>query len=369
VPPDVLSRRALNRGTLARQLLLERSARSVLDAVEHLVGMQAQVPLNPYLGLWSRLDGFVPDELAALLWERRVVRIVVMRGTIHLVTSDDALLLRPLVQPVLDGEMARHRDYAPVLEGMDLAAVLEVARPLLEERPRAVPELRRLLGEQFPGADPGALVFACRNRLALVQVPPRGVWGRRAQVTTTTAEAWLGRPLIADPSIDAVVLRYLAAFGPATAADVAAWSRLTGFREVVERLRPQLRTFRDDHGRELLDVPDGVLPDPDVQVPARLLPEYDNMLLSYADRRRFTRDDAAALTTDGPVHGTALSDGMVCATWTIAHDRDTGGATMTVRHLPLAAQPSGDLEAEAHRALRFLEPAASRHEVRLTAVC
>ena len=154
----------------------------------------------------------------------------------------------------------------------------------------------------------------------------------------TTAESWLGRPLVADPSIDTVVLRYLAAFGPATAADMAAWSRLTGFREVVDRLRPRLRTFRDERGRELLDVPDGPLPDPEVPAPARFLPEYDNVLLSHADRRRFTRDDAAALATDGPVHGTALSDGVVCATWTI--ERTPEASTMTVRHLPLAPGPT-----------------------------
>jgi hypothetical protein len=366
--PDVLSRRALNRSTLARQLLLERSDRSALDAIGHLVGLQAQVPLNPYLGLWSRLARFAPEDLATLLWERRAVRIVVMRGTIHLVTADDALLLRPLVQPVLDGEMARHRDYAPALAGVDLAAVLDHARPLLAERPRPVPELRRLLAERFPDHDAGALAFACRNRLALVQVPPRGVWGRRAQVTLTTAEAWLGRSLVAEPSVDDVVLRYLAAFGPATAADMAAWSRLTGFREVVERLRPRLRTFRDEHGRELLDVLDGLLADPDRPAPPRLLPEYDNLLLSHADRRRSTRDDAAALATDGPIHGTALSDGFVAATWTLARDLDGAATTMTLRHLPLPRRPLADLEAEAHRALQFLEPTVIRHDVRLTPV-
>ena len=368
--PDVLSRRALNRATLARQLLLEPSSRSALDAIAHLVGLQAQVPLNPYLGLWSRLARFEPDDLATLLWDRRVVRIVVMRGTIHLVTADDALLLRPLVQPVLDGEMARHRDYAPTLAGVDLTAVLDYARPLLDERPRAVPELRRLLAERFPEHDPGALAFACRNRLALVQVPPRGVWGRRAQVTLATAEGWLDRPLVADPSVDDVVLRYLAAFGPSTAADMAAWSRLTGFRDVIARLRPRLRSFRDEHGRELLDVPDGLFPDPDQPAPTRFLPEYDNLLLSHADRQRYTRDDAAALATDSPVHGTALSDGSVAATWSLARDGDTttATATMTVRHLPLARRAVADLEAEAHRALRFLEPAAAEHVVRLIPV-
>ncbi len=190
------------------------------------------------------------------------------------------------------------------------------------------------------------------------------MWGHRGQVTLTTAESWLGRPLVADPSIDDVVLRYLAAFGPATAADMAAWSRLTGFREVVDRLRPRLRTFRDERGRELLDVPDGLLPDPEVPAPARFLPEYDNVLLSHADRRRFTRDDAATLATDGPVHGTALSDGVVCATWTI--ERTAEASTMTVRHLPLAPGSAAELEAEADGALRFLEPQAGHRDVRLT---
>ena len=161
-----------------------------------------------------------------------------MRATIHLVSADDCLLLRPLMQPVLDAELARHREFGPALTRVDLAAVLAFARPLLAERPRTGPELRAALAERFPDDDAAALAYACRNLLAFVQVPPRGVWGRTGQVTSTTAESWLGRPLAPDPSLDDVVLRYLGAFGPATVADAATWSRLTGLREVFDRLRP-----------------------------------------------------------------------------------------------------------------------------------
>ena len=255
-----------------------------------------------------------------------------MRATIHLVTADDCLVLRPLMQPVLDGELARHREYAPALRGVDLEPVLAFARALLAERPRTGTELRAALAERFPGHDAAALAYACRNLLALVQVPPRGVWGRTAQVTSTTAESWLGRPLAAEPSIDDVVLRYLAAFGPATVADVAAWSRLTGMREVLDRLRRRLRAFRDERGRELLDLPDAPRPDPDTPAPPRFLPEYDNVLLSHADRSRFVAEAHRARlgAATGPIHGSVLHDGFVCGVWRLERDRATGAATLVV---------------------------------------
>ena len=216
---DLLTDRALNRATLSRQLLLSRADLPVLEAVEHLVGLQAQIPLNPYTALWTRLEGFRPEALAGLLETRKVVRTAVMRSTIHLVTADDCLLLRPLMQPVLDAELARYRD----LRGVDVDAVLAFARELVDERPRSGGELRAALAERFPRHDAADLAYACRNLLAFVQVPPRGVWGKSAQVTSTTAECWLGRPIAAEPSIDEVVLRYLGAFGPATVVDVSTW--------------------------------------------------------------------------------------------------------------------------------------------------
>ncbi len=364
---DRLSLRALNRATLARQLLLERSDMPALDAVRHLVGMQAQLPMNPYVGLWSRLAGFQPEQLSRMLLDRKVVRIVVMRATLHLVTAADCLVLRPLLQPVVDRELARHPEYGPALRGVDLDPVLAFARSLLAERPRTGSELRSAMAERFPDFHAGALAYACRCLLALVQVPPRGVWGRSAQVTSTTAESWLGRPLAAAPSIDDVVLRYFAAFGPAAVADVAAWSALTALREVVERLRPRLRSFRDDRGRELFDLPDAPRPDPDTPSPPRFLPEFDNVLLSHADRSRFVSEDhrARLRSAAAPVRGSLLVDGAVCGTWSL-HDGDgTVPAALVTRHVrPLTDEEGSGVAAEGTALLRFHGHDAGQSDVR-----
>jgi hypothetical protein len=369
MPADAVSTRALGRATLARQLLLERSDLAPKAAVEHLVGLQAQLPQNPYTGLWSRLVRFDPLVLSQLLADRELVRIVVLRGTLHLVTADDCLVLRPLVQPVLDAELDRHPDFGPPLRGVDLEPVLAFASTLLAERPRTGPQLRAALAERFPGLDGGAAAYACRNHLAVVQVPPRGLWGQGGQVTITTAQAWLGRPVDPAPSIDAVVLRYLAAFGPATAADVTAWSRLAGMREVLDRLAPQLRPLREERGRELVDLPDAPRPDADVPAPPRFLPEYDNVLLSHADRRRFTREHARPMALPpSPDRGAVLSDGTGCGTWWIDRDRDTGCATLVV-HLVvrLTKRATGAIEAEGRRLLRFLAAGAD-HDVQVRPV-
>ena len=351
---EVLSRRALNRATLERQLLLRRARMPTLHAVHHLVGMQAQVPLNPYHGLWSRLEGFQPAELAQLLLDRKVVRIVVMRGTIHLVTAEDCLVLRPLCQPVLDKELARHPEFGPALRDVDLGPPLEYARALLAEKPRTGTELRAAFAERFPDLDPAALTYACRNHLAFIQVPPRGVWGRSGPVTSTTAEAWLGRSVQSYPSIDDVILRYLDAFGPASVADAGTWSRLTGLREVFERLRPRLRTFGDERGRELFDLPEAPRPAPDTPVPPRFLPEYDNVLLSHDDRSRF---GSGPFAVAGPVHGTVLVDGFLCGTWAL------DGTTLTVTS---GARATEELEAEGLQLLRFFLPDAEDYDVRFT---
>jgi hypothetical protein len=358
---EVLSRRALNRATLARQHLLERAALTPLAAVEHLVGMQAQVPHNPYTGLWSRLAGFRPESLSELLERREVVRVGVMRGTIHLVTGDDCLLLRPLVQPVFEAQLRRHPEHGPALRDVDLTPVVEFARALLAEKPRSGTELRAIFAERFPDLDPAALAHGCQMELAFVQVPPRGLWGRSAQVRSTTAESWLGRPFVSSPSIDPVVLRYLAAFGPASVADLTTWCRLTGMRAVVERLRPQLITFRDERGRELFDLPRAPRPSEETPAPVRFLPEYDNVFLSYDDRGRFISDaDRAAL---GPGWntgwGSVLQDGVVSGRWRLEP------VGLVVAHVDrLAKSALAAIAAEGRRLARFLE--AEAPEVRLT---
>jgi DNA glycosylase AlkZ-like len=371
VSADVLTDCSLNRATLDRQLLLHRSDLSPLATVHHLVGMQAQEPPDPYIALWSRLESFRPEELGGLIEDRELVRINVMRGTIHLVTAEDCLLLRPLTQPVLDGQLARHGQHKDALAGIDLGKVLDFARPLLTENALTGGELRGLLAERFPDRDVAALAEACRHLIACVQVPPRGVWGRTSQVRLTTAESWLSRPLEPNPSIDDVVLRYLGAFGPATVADVAAWSRLTGFREVLERLRPRLRTFRDERGRELFDLPDAPRPDPETPVPIRFLPEYDNVLLSHADRSRFRspRERAPLSAVSKPIKGTVLEDGYVSATWRIERDRASGAATLVIDHVTkLTKRARASIAAEGRRLLRFVAADAESHDVRLVAV-
>jgi hypothetical protein len=347
----VLHSRALNRATLARQLLLRRADVAPLDAVHRLVGLQAQVPHDPYTALWSRVDGFRPESLSELLERRDVVRIGVMRGTIHLVTASDCLLLRPLVQPVFEGQLWRHRDHSPALRELDLGPIVAFGKAILDERPRTGRELRTLVAERFPGVDPAALVYACQMRLALVQPPPRGLWRRSAQVAWTTAEGWLGRPLADSPSADDVVLRYLAAFGPAAVADVATWSRLTGLRAVVDRLRPRLATFRDERGRELFDLPDAPRPEPSTRAPVRFLPEYDNVLLSHDDRSRFYAEEERALLAPAwrVGWGSVLHDGLVRAMWRRLGDE------LVVRHVPLPQRALSSVATEGRRLARFLE--------------
>lgn len=366
VPTDVLTTRALNRTTLRRQLLLERAPESTIGAVHHLVGMQAQVPQNPYVGLWSRLDGFRLADLEQALLDRHVVRIACLRGTVHLVAADDALLLRPLCQPIFDADLRRHAQLAPRLEGVDLGPVDAAARALLDDRALTTRQLADELALRFPGLHALSLAQAMRNRLDLVQVPPRGLWHRSGQATHTTATSWLGRPLVEAPSIDEVVLRYLAAFGPATVADVSTWCRLTGVREVVERLRPKLRSYRDEEGRELFDLRDASITKPDVPAPVRFLPEYDNVLLSHADRSRVipALEKACLWHQDRYGLGTVLADGFATAVWRTDVDRERGRVTIIVEHLRrLSKRTASSISAEARRLLRFTHPDAE-HDVR-----
>ena len=360
---EVLDRRALNRALLARQLLLERADLTPADAIEHLVGMQSQAPSPPFVGLWTRLERFDHDELDRLMTERAVVRMALMRSTIHLVTARDALALRPLLQPVVERTFAAA--WAKRLDGVDVAEATALARRLLEDTPMTARTVGEALAERWPGRDLGALGEIPRAYLPLVQVPPRGLWRRSGPAAHTTAEHWLGRPLDARPDVDDLVRRYLAAFGPASVNDAQTWSGLRNLREAFERLRPALVTFRDERGVELFDLPDAPRPGPDAPAPVRLLPEWDNLLLSHAERTRIVDDDIRrqVWTVNGIISSTVLVDGFVAATWRI--DRSGRSAAILVEPFGrLAAAGRKAIIAEAERMLERVAADAATTAVR-----
>lgn len=348
----VLGVRALNRATLDRQLLLRRTALTAEQAVEHLVGLQAQNVKPPYYALAARLDGFDPEELSASMADRRVVRIVTLRSTIHTHTADDCLTLRPLVQPARDRELTVFRKG---LEGVDLDRLARLARDLVEAEPRTMKQLREALSVEWPDADPQSLAVAARCTLPLVQVTPRGLWGRSGQVALTTAEHWLGRPAEPAPAPDATVLRYLAAFGPASVKDMQTWAGLTRLRDAFERLRPRLVTFRDDKGVELFDLPDAPRPDPDTPAPPRFLPEFDNLLLSHADRTRVVPPEHWGRTWQGnQAHSALLVDGFLAGVWRLESD-----ALVVEPFARLTKEQRGEVTEEGQRMLKVMHPGSS----------
>ncbi|WP_030251084.1 winged helix DNA-binding domain-containing protein [Streptomyces sp. NRRL S-455] len=317
----VLDARALNRATLARQLLLDRADLPVLDAVGHLCGLQAQEPQEPFVGLWSRLRVFEPAVLSALLTGRRVVRTHLMRRTVHLVTADDLVAWRARHDGMLRQRVLA--TYRRELEGVDLGELAAAGREIMADgEPRSMGELARAVAGRWPtvGHRPlGEMLVAAL--LPMVQLPPRGLWRTTAGVRYALASSWLGRE-IGPPAADgpdpvgrALLRRYLAAFGPAASADLRAWCGLAGLPAAVAALREELVSFRDEHGRELLDLPDAPRPDPDSPAPVRFLPAFDNAILGYRDRSRIIDDVHRGLSVEGA--RLVLVDGRVAATWTV----------------------------------------------------
>ncbi|GGG77909.1 winged helix DNA-binding domain-containing protein [Paenibacillus radicis (ex Gao et al. 2016)] len=369
--PQLLSRRALNRALLDRQLLLRRSNMGVLEAIEHLAGLQSQAPLPPYFALWTRLSNFRQEQLAELLLSREAVRISLMRSTIHLVSAEDCLWMRPVLQPMLD--QAFRSAYRKRLEGVDITVIAEASRIHVEQDPLSFQELGELLQPLAPGHESGTLAQISRAVLPLIQVPPRGIWGKSGQARHTTAEAWLGQPLSESVEPERLILRYLAAFGPASVKDMQTWCGLTGLRAHVQRLRGQLVVYRDDNGVELFDLADMSLPDPDTPAPPRFLSEFDNMLLSYADRSRILPDEYKPLvfTVNGIIKATILVDGFVTGIWRLENLKEKDGI-VAILHIELFSEHSAAekeaLAAEGERLLAFAEPDASKREIRIGGV-
>lgn len=370
---EVLSARALNRALLARQSLLERSDVPVLAMIERLLGLQAQAPNPPYLGLWTRLRDFALDDLTVAMQTREVVRATMMRGTLHLVSAQDYRLLRPVLQPVLQ-RLSLQSGHARALKGLDLAAVRRAGFEALRAQPLNASALGEALRAHWPDRDADALALLVRAAEPLVHVPPAGLWDSHKPACFATAVDWLGTSIgdsAGEEAIDSMLLRYLGAFGPASARDATTWSGLTATRERLERLRPALRVFRDEAGTELFDLPDAPRPGPDTPAPVRLLPEFDNVLLSHAERSRIFEESlrGSIFTRNGLVAATILVDGFVAGTWKL--QRDARSATLTLtpfKRLKTADRQALEREAEhclgvaapgqAQRDLRFLAPSA-----------
>ncbi len=353
---EVLDRRTLNRALLARQLLLERVASKPVEAVGQLVGMQAQVPLDPYVGLWSRVVAFDPELFGRELLERRAVRMTLMRATIHLVSSADAVRIRPLMQRML-GRAFASSPFARNLSGIDLVPVLARGRELLDAEPMTLAQLRDPLGGEWPGQDANSLAYAVRYLMPLVQVAPRGVWGMAMQPTLATLEQWLGAAEEEPSTVDELVLRYLRAFGPATAADIRAWSWLPDVRAALGRLEPRLRCYRDETGRKLFDVPDGMFVDPETPAPVRFLPEYDNLFLSHADRGRIM--DAVTWGSSFGHRGCFFVDGFLTGAWKLIGSKRERTLVVEGRRTLLAEERRG-VKDEAEQLLVFLAPEGPR---------
>jgi hypothetical protein len=355
----VLSVKAINRATLARQMLLEREQTSAVDVVARLVGMQGQEPKHPYVGLWSRITGFSGDELDRAVQQRSVVRATMFRGTLHLVTADDYLRFRTTVSPVLEAGLRVLGDRGA---GLEPEKVVASAEKLLAKEPLTFTEVRDALQEQFPEVNERALGFCTRMLVPLVMYPAEVRWSWTANSRFTPAEDWIGKKLHKRAEPEELVTRYLRAFGPATPADFQTWSGLQKAKPLFDDL--DLETFTDAAGKTLYDVPDGPRPGEDTPAPVRFLPEFDNVLLSHAKRERIIADEHKphVFTKNLRVKATYTVDGLVAGLWTTEKKR--GVATLTLTPFGKTLKKTrAELEREGSALLRFLEPDAKTHEV------
>lgn len=363
--PDtsILSRRALSRAALARQMLLQREKVKVAAAVERLAGMQAQVPRPPFVGLWTRIDGFARADLTRAIEKHEVVRATMMRGTLHLVSRKDFLTLRMALQPMLTkGMQAILRDRA---KGLDVEAITAEAQAFFRKEPRTFAELREHLDATFPKSDERAMGYISRMMLPLIMIPADGAeWAYPATADFAVAESWLGASLDPKDNAQALALRYFAAFGPASARDFQTWSGVPNAAAIVDALRPKLTAFRDERKRELFDLPKAPRTDESADAPVRFLPEFDSLLLAYADRTRIVADEhkPALASRNLFVPATFLVDGFMSGTWTYEVKKKVARLVLK----PVATLPKpvrAALTEEGERLLAFLEPDAAGYEV------
>jgi hypothetical protein len=358
----VLSLPQLNRALLARQMLLAREQVPLVKAIDRLVGLQAQVPRAPFISLWSRLEKFRRADLVRLIEERKVIRATMMRGTIHLLSRKDFIAFRNLIQPVLT-QVALN---TPELrKTRHVEAWLEHGRNILGESPMTFDAFRKVLKLRAPGLDAAAVSRAVQHFVPLVRVPDGSPWSFKANAAFFPAERWLEEPLEPHSPVTELILRYLAAFGPATVADAQTWSGLRTLKPVFEELRPRLATFRDEKGRELFDLKRAPRPPGDTPAPVRFLPDFDNLILSHADRSRVIakshRDNLKS--PNGIGVPTFLVDGIIAGRWKIV--RDKTWAVLEMKGFGKVLSSARDaLEAEGADLVAFVEPEAKNREVR-----
>ncbi len=366
---EVLTRRALNRATLARQLLLTRHQVPALEAVHALAGLNAQTSKDPYIGLWARLTNFKPDDLANLLHTKQVVRSCLMRCTQHLVTAADFQTFRPVLDPVLT--RVQRTIWGRRTEGIDPEDLAAKGTTALRGITLTRSQLGKKLQEHWPNHQASDLGWSFQYLAPVVHPPPDGLWGRkRGQTPFALAEDWLGVPAgKQDPA--ALILTFLAAFGPATLRDIHAWSGLSRLGDVIDSLRPDLLTFRTDRGIELFDLPTAPRPDPQTPAPIRFLPEFDNLIVGYHDRSRMMTNEQRVRVCDGDyIAATLLVDGFVRGMWKVELTDDT--ATLAIELLDdtggndvvLTSADRKAVEAEGLELLRFMTPEL-KHQVQL----
>ncbi|MFD9940338.1 winged helix DNA-binding domain-containing protein [Nonomuraea sp. NPDC059023] len=348
-----ISLRQLNRTLLERHFLAERTDRPVIDVIRHVVVLQGQEPNWPYVGLWSRVEGFRRADLESLVADRTVVRSAMVRRTMHLADAADFAWLRPSVRPIVEVALT-HPYYADEIAGVDLPALAEAGRAALTGRSLTRGDLAALLAERFPVPVPRRLADAVELLLPLVHTPPAAVWGRwgnRSGIEMALAEEWTGRPMEQGPALETLVLRYLAAYGPATVMDVQAWAGVTRLREIVDRLRPKLAVYEGPDGKELFDLPGAPIADPDRPVPVRFLPAFDTALLGHRDRTRVISEEHRKRFAKGASGGVPmfLVDGFVRGTWSVA------GQDLVVKPLtPLSDEEDAAVAEEASLVREFI---------------
>ncbi len=362
---EKLSLKALSRATLDRQMLLSRQRVKPLKVVERLVGMQAQEARPPFIGMWTRLERFAAADLIKLFHSRKVVRATSLRGTLHLMTVKDYIALRGAIQPALSAGMKSILGKRAV--AMDLSRVVKDAAAFFRKSHATFKSLRDHLDKLHKTIDARSMGYAVRTHLPIVQVPTDDTWGFPNHCDFALAESWLAEEIdmtASDKATELLVKRYLAAFGPATAADARIWSGLSGLNDVFERLRPKLKVFVDEKERELFDLPRAPRPAGDTPAPVRLLPEFDNLILSHADRSRVISDEhrQRVVSKNLRVFATFLVDGFAAGTWKIESSKSTAKVTLTpFRHVP--KQAKGELREECKQLAAFVEPGCEKVEI------